>query len=71
MCLAVPAQVIGVNGDTALVEFGGIKREVNITLIDSPKKGDFVMIHVGYAIHRISQEEAQETLRIWEELLKE
>jgi len=70
MCLAVPALVIEVNGDIASVEFGGIKRDVNITLIDSPKKGDFVLIHVGYAIHRISQEDAQETLIIWEEMLK-
>jgi hydrogenase expression/formation protein HypC len=71
MCLAIPAQIIKVNGDTASVDFGGIKRNVNITLIDSPKIGDYVLIHVGYAIHRISQEEAQETLKIWEGMLKE
>ena len=71
MCLAVPARVIEVIGDIASVEFGGIKRDVNITLIDSPKKGDYVLIHVEYAIHRISPQEAQETLRIWEEMLKE
>jgi len=71
MCLAVPVRVIEINGDIASVEFGGVKRDVNITLIDSAKKGDFVLIHVGYAIQRISQEEAQETLRIWEEMLKE
>jgi hydrogenase expression/formation protein HypC len=70
MCLAIPAQVINVNGDTASVDFGGVKRDINISLIDSPKKGDYVLIHVGYAIHRISQEEAQETLKIWEEMLK-
>lgn len=70
MCLAIPAQVINVNGDTASVDFGGVKRDINITLIDSPKNGDYVLIHVGYAIHRISQEEAQETLKIWEEMLK-
>jgi hydrogenase expression/formation protein HypC len=45
-----------------LHKFGGIKRDVNITLIDSPKKGDFVLIHVRYAIHRISPQVAQETL---------
>lgn len=71
MCLAVPAKVTEVNGDIASVEFGGIKRDVNITLIDSPKKGDFVLIHVGYAIHRISPQVAQETLKIWEEMLQE
>jgi hydrogenase expression/formation protein HypC len=71
MCLAVPARVIEVNGDTASVDFGGVKRDVNITLIDNAKKGDYVLIHAGYAIHRISPEDAQETLRIWEEMIKE
>lgn len=71
MCLAVPAQVIEVNGDSALVELGGAKRKVNITLIDTPNKGDYVLIHVGYAIQRMSPNKAQETLRIWEEILEE
>ncbi len=70
MCLAVPAQVLEVNGDSALVELGGAKRRVNITLIDTLNIGDYVLIHVGYAIQRMSPNEAQETLRIWEEILK-
>ncbi len=71
MCLAVPAKVLEVNGDSALVEFGGARRRVNITLIDTLTKGDYVLIHVGYAIQRMNPNEAQETLRIWEEILEE
>ncbi len=72
MCLAVPAKVLEVNGDSALVELGGARRRVNITLIDTPlTEGDYVLIHVGYAIQRMSLNEAQETLRIWEEILEE
>ncbi len=71
MCLAVPAKVLEVNGDSALVEFGGARRRVNITLIDTLTEGDYVLIHVGYAIQRMNSNEAQETLRIWEEILEE
>ncbi|KCZ73105.1 hydrogenase assembly chaperone HypC/HupF [Candidatus Methanoperedens nitroreducens] len=71
MCLAVPARVIEVNGDIAIVEFGGAKRKVNITLIDTPNIGDYVLVHVGYAIQRMDPDEAHETLRVWEEILKQ
>ncbi len=71
MCLAIPAQVLEVNGSTALVEFGGAKRKVNITLIDALNIGDYVLIHVGYAIQRMSSKDAKETLEIWEKILEE
>lgn len=71
MCLAIPAQVLEVNGSTALVEFGGAKRKVNITLIDALNTGDYVLVHVGYAIQRMSPDDAKETLRLWEKILEE
>lgn len=71
MCLAIPAQVLEVNGGTALVEFGGAKRKVNITLIDALNTGDYVLVHVGYAIQRMNPKDAKETLEIWEKILEE
>jgi len=70
MCLAVPAKVMKINGDVAEVDFGeGILREVNIALVE-PEIGEYVLVHAGYAITVIDKEEAEETLRLWSEILR-
>ncbi len=70
MCLAVPAKVLRVDGDKAKVDFGeGVLREVDVTLVDA-KVGDYVLVHAGYAIQKLSPEEAMETLRLWSEILE-
>jgi len=70
MCLAIPAKVISIKDDNAQVDFGeGVLREVNITLVDA-KVSDYVLIHAGYAIQVLSEEDAQETLRLWNEILE-
>jgi hydrogenase expression/formation protein HypC len=70
MCLAVPAKVLSVDGDKAKVDFGeGVLREVDVTLVDA-KVGDYVLVHAGYAIQKLSPEEAMETLRLWSEILE-
>ncbi len=69
MCLAIPAKVLEVSGDTAIVDFGGVKREICIALLENVKPGDYVLVHTGFAIQVIDEEEAMETLRLWEELL--
>ena len=70
MCLAIPAKVIKVNGNFAKVDFGeGILREVNVSLVDT-KVGDYVLVHAGYAIQVLSEEEAMETLKLWNEILE-
>ncbi len=70
MCLAVPAKVLSVNGDKAKVDFGeGVLREVDVTIVDA-KVGDYVLVHAGYAIQKLSPEEAMETLRLWSEILE-
>ncbi|MEM2026731.1 MAG: HypC/HybG/HupF family hydrogenase formation chaperone [Candidatus Bathyarchaeia archaeon] len=69
MCLAVPARVIEVKGDLAKVDFGGVVREVNISLVDA-KIGDYVLVHAGYAIQVLDEEEAKETLELWREILE-
>lgn len=69
MCLAIPAKVIELfpdQGDCALVEVGGVRRRIDTGLLqndDAPKTGDWVLIHVGFALSRISEEDALDQLR--------
>ena len=70
MCLAIPAKIVNIKGDSAQVDFGGgVLREVNVALVDA-KVGEYVLVHAGYAIQVLSEEEAQETLRLWSEVLE-
>jgi hydrogenase expression/formation protein HypC len=71
MCLAVPAEVLEIKGSEAILDFGGVKRKANISLLEDVKKGDYVIVHVGFAIQRLSEEEALESLKLWKEILKE
>ena len=68
MCLAVPAKVLGIKGDRGIVDFGGIRREVSLSLIDDVKVGDYVLIHVGFAIQKLERKEAEEILKLWREV---
>jgi hydrogenase expression/formation protein HypC len=71
MCLAIPAQVMSVQGEKAQVDFGeGVLRDVNITLVDA-KVGEYVLVHAGYAIQKMDEAEAKETLALWNEILAE
>ena len=70
MCLAVPGRIVTIKGDLATVDFGSqVNQEVNVTLVDA-SEGDYVLVHAGYAIQIVDREEAEETLRLWRELLK-
>jgi len=68
MCLAVPSKIIEINNDTGVVEVEGVKKEVCLHLIDDPKVGDYVIVHAGYAISKIDETEALETLKIFREI---
>jgi hydrogenase expression/formation protein HypC len=69
MCLAIPAKVMTLNGDKANVDFGqGVLRDVNVTLVNV-KVGQYVLVHAGYAIQVLEEEEALETLSLWKDLL--
>jgi len=68
MCLAVPAKVLEIKGDRGVVDFGGIRREVSLSLIDDVKVGDYVLIHVGFAIQKLERKEAEEILKLWQEV---
>ena len=70
MCLAVPGKVMKIRDDLAEVDFGeGVLREVNVALVETDV-GQYVLVHAGYAIQVIDEKEAEETLRLWNEILK-
>ncbi|AEF93249.1 hydrogenase assembly chaperone hypC/hupF [Desulfotomaculum nigrificans CO-1-SRB] len=68
MCVAVPLKVVKVTGNMAIAELEGISKEISIALTPEVNVGDWVLVHAGYAIHRIDNEEARETIRFLEEL---
>lgn len=68
MCLAVPAEVKSIDGHFAHVDYGGVSRKANISLVEA-KVGDYVIVHAGYAIQVMDKEEAEKTLEIFKEML--
>jgi len=72
LCLAVPAKVVKVEGDHAEVEIGGIRREASIALLlgEGVAIGDYVLIHTGYAISKVDEEEARAILATWREVME-
>lgn len=71
MCLAIPGKILEVNGDKANVDFNGVKRDVIIALVEDAKVGKYVLVHAGYAIELLNEEEAQETLKLWKNIVEE
>jgi hydrogenase expression/formation protein HypC len=72
MCLAVPGKVVEIDTNTrpvmGKVSFGGIKKEVCLDLVPDVKIGEYVIVHVGFAINKLNEEEAQETLKLLEQM---
>ena len=69
MCVAAPMKVIAVEGNTVRAELGGITKEARLDIVDErPELGDYVIIHAGFALHRIDPEEAKITLALWKEM---
>lgn len=68
MCLAMPAKILSIDGDEAEVDFGGAVKRTNVSMVDA-KVGEYVIIHAGFAIQKVDEEEARETLRLWNEFL--
>lgn len=72
MCLGVPGRVLEVHGQTASVDFFGVRRETRLDVVDEPvEPGDYILNHVGFAIRKIPAHEIRETLALYELLLKE
>ena len=69
MCLAIPAQVVELrDGDNAVVDLAGVRKEISLALVDGIAVGDYVILHVGYAIQKLDPEEAEKTLALFAEL---
>lgn len=68
MCLAVPSKIIEINENTGIVDVDGVKREVSLHLIENPEVGDYVMVHAGFAINKVDEDEALETLKVLREI---
>lgn len=72
MCLALPAQITRIiDNDRAQINLGGITKEISIALLDEVAEGDYVIIHVGYALTRLDEQEAQKTLSLFAQMLKD
>lgn len=68
MCLAVPGKIVNIEGETADIDFGGIIRQASVAMIDA-EVGQWAVIHAGYAIEVMDEEEAQRTIQLWNEVL--
>jgi len=68
MCLAVPAKVEKIEKGEALVDFGGVKKKISLGVLDRVAVGDHVLVHAGFAIGKVTPQEAEETQRALEEL---
>lgn len=73
MCLAIPARVVELcdgdsPGDNAIVELEGVRKVISLALVDGVTVGDYVIVHVGYALNRLDPEEAEKTLQLFAEI---
>jgi hydrogenase expression/formation protein HypC len=70
MCLAIPGKILAIAGTTAKVDFGGVTRDAELTLVPDASVGDYVLVHAGFAIQVLCEEEALETLQLFRELAR-
>lgn len=68
MCLAVPLKLVEIHGNSAIGEALSMTREIRVDFIPEPKVGDYVMVHAGFAIDRLDEQQAQEDIDAWKEV---
>ncbi len=68
MCLAVPLKLVEINGKEAVGESLGMRRSVRVDFIENPQIGDYVIVHAGFAIERLPEQQALEDLEAWEDV---
>ncbi|MBW1818141.1 MAG: HypC/HybG/HupF family hydrogenase formation chaperone [Deltaproteobacteria bacterium] len=68
MCLAIPAKLIKIENGMGTIDMAGTRRDVSLLLIEEPKIGDYVIVHAGFAIHKIDEAEAMKTLKVLREM---
>jgi hydrogenase expression/formation protein HypC len=70
MCLGIPMKVLNIEGEKAIAEIGGIEKEISIALVEDLKVGDYVIVHAGFAIEKLDEKEALETLELIREIIE-
>jgi len=68
MCLAIPARILRIENNLAIVDMAGVKREADIRMVNNVRVGEYVLIHAGFAIEKIGEKEAEETLQLFREM---
>jgi hydrogenase expression/formation protein HypC len=63
MCLAIPSKVVEINDSMGIIDVAGVRREASLLLLENPQVGDWVIVHAGFAIQKIDEATAQESLR--------
>ena len=67
MCLAIPSKIIKIEDNVATIDVDGVRREASLLLIEDPKIGDYVIVHAGFAINKLNEEDAKESLKLLRE----
>jgi hydrogenase expression/formation protein HypC len=67
MCLAIPSKIIKIKDNMATIDVDGVQREASLLLLENPKVGDYVIVHAGFAINKINEEHALESLKLLRE----
>jgi len=67
MCIAIPSKIVKIENNIATIDIDGAKREASLLLLDEPKVGDYVIVHAGFAIHKIDEADALESLKLLRE----
>ena len=68
MCLAIPMKITSIEGDTARVSLDGLEKEIDVRFLEDPRPGDYVIVHAGFAIDKLDEEEAKKTLDLFKEI---
>lgn len=69
MCIAIPSKIVKIENNMATIDVDGAKREASLLLLDDPKIGDYVIVHAGFAIHKIDEADALESLKLMREAM--
>ena len=70
MCLAIPGKVVELRGLIAIVDYGGVRREVRVDFVPDVKVGDYVIVHTGFAIEKMDEKAAKRSIEAWDEVLE-
>lgn len=70
MCLAIPSKIVAIEGDTAVIDVDGVRRKAGLMLLEDVCVGDYVIVHAGYAISRLDEDAALESLELMNQVFK-